>query len=94
MKTRPEIFRDKAMECEHLAARARDPVVKQELTTIARVWRQMADLREKDPALIAQLREKARSAPLCNRSFALTHFGMGPATSPSQFRRMVNKSGE
>ena len=59
MKTRPEICRDKARECEHVAAKARNPVVKQELTTIARMWRQIADLRKKDPALVAQEKKPA-----------------------------------
>ena len=47
VSTRYEIYRDKALECERLAAAANSAAVKQQWIGIARQWREMADQQER-----------------------------------------------
>jgi hypothetical protein len=49
MSTRPEAYREKAEECDRLAATARDVAVRQNLTMLAEQWRLMAKDAEKSP---------------------------------------------
>ena len=83
MKTRPEIYRDKAREIERLASEAHDPAVKEQLTTLARVWREMADVREEEDDT-----EKKTA------NIASTQIGKGPARAPGEVQRLVKKSQE
>ena len=47
MVPRPEIYREKAEECERLAASARDAAVRRQLLMLAQQWQQMAKEAEK-----------------------------------------------